>query len=145
MFVLLLLLISSLINRSGLRISHSKVFSSGEHGYQCLIAIQQNMDINAWSRFSRTWISMLDRDSAEHGYQCLIAIQQSMDINAWTRFKAQFWLQSCKLVSDTRLSSDQLISISIREVMIYLISVNPPECTLYSYHAVYWSRYQFEK
>ena len=80
---------------------------------------------------------MLDRDSAEHGYQCLIAIQQNMDVNAWSRFKIHsFDFRAVNLY--LILSSDQLISISIWEVMIYLISVNPPECTLYSYHAVYW-------
>ena len=162
MLVLLLLLISSLINRSGLRISHSKVFSSGEHGYQCLIAIQQNMNINAWSRFSKTWISMLDRDSAEHGYQCLIEIQQNMDINAWSRF-SRTWISmldrdsaehgyQCLIAIQqnmdinawsrfsrawiSMLERDSKHSFDFRAVNLYLILDSVP---------MNWSRYQFEK
>ena len=54
MLVLLMFLISRLINRSGLRISHSKVFSSGDlekKGDQALISISVILKFSARIKF----------------------------------------------------------------------------------------------
>ena len=61
MLVRLLLLMSRLINRSGLRISHSKVFSSGD---------EEKEEIKFWSRyppFKRFQLSSFKSDFLKYG------------------------------------------------------------------------------